>query len=146
MSVKDADLDMAGTRDPKKDFNDLLEFAGELQDRCDQSSQRLLSYRTAASGLVIGAVTIGVAIGSFADLGRFSALSATSAAVLGIMYGASIELVLARKVATRLRRDRRALSEVLDLLRAVESSLAELEQLTPLGRAKLRVQLSRFDI
>lgn len=146
MSVKDADLHTSGTGDPKKDFNDLLDLAGQLQDKCDRNSQRLLHYRFAEGAFLGSAVAVAVLVSLFSGFGESGALYVTLGAILGIVYAAPLEFVLARKVATHLRRDRRSLSEVVELLRDAERSLAEHEQLTPLERARLRVQFSRFDI
>ena len=146
MSVKDADLHTSGTGDPKKDFNDLLDLAGQLQDKCDRNSQRLLYYRFMVGAFVVGGIAGAVLMSLLTYSQTTRALYAASAATLGIGYAASIELILGRKVAMRLRRDRRALSEVVELLRDAERSLALHEQLSPLERARLRVQFSRFDI
>ena len=146
MSVKDTDLSTSEVRDPRKDFDDLLELARDLQDDCDRSSQRVLMYRMAAGALVVACIAFPLFLGITPGFTERIAAYAVSGALVGLAYAVLVELVLVRKMSQRLRRDQRALSEVVELLRAAERSIAEREDLSALERAKLRVQFSRFDI
>ena len=53
---------------------------------------------------------------------------------------------LVRKVVIQRNRDRRSLSEVVELLLSTERSVAKEVGFSALERAKLKIQLSRFDI
>ena len=126
----------------QKEFDDLLDLAERLQEKCDRDGQRVSFYRTFQAALVLYGV-IGIAL--FATTMSFSP-TRMSFIAFGVLYAAGSEYLIVRKVLVRRNHDRRALSEVVELLRSTERSVAKDVGFSALERARLRIQLSRFDI
>lgn len=144
MSVESSDRPKAESRDPKSDFFELLKLADDLQDKCDRSAQRIFFSRVLGFTACAALTAAGVAF-SITNV-KYTVAYTLLGLLAGAVYAAVIELQLARRVTTRLKRDERALSEVVELLRETERSVAEQERLTPLERARLRLEMSRFGI
>lgn len=60
-------------------------------------------------------------------------------------YAFAFEAVVARRYRSRMERERRALYEVVGLVREVEQAQSIDEDWSPLQRAEFRIRLSRFD-
>jgi hypothetical protein len=89
---------------------------------------RLVVPRTEGGGTVLVQVVSGVITGGSAAL----------------MFIFALQVVLRMK--RHLRRDQRALYEIVGMLREIESALAQRNQLSALERAEIRIRLARFDI
>lgn len=77
------------------------------------------------------------------------ALAYSCGPALACVYATLVSLAAAasaRASRSRAHRDRRAALEAVGVLRELESVVADKAQLSALGRASLRVRLSRFDI
>ena len=130
----------------QKEFDDLLDLAETLQGEYDRVAQRVSFYRVLQGTMVMLGVFAGVILSSItATSSPAFLLYAAVCSLAGGSYAAGIEYIV-RKVVVQRNRDRRALSEVVELLRSTERSVAKDEGLSALERAKLKIQLSRFDI
>ena len=142
--VNDVEDKSGGRR--QKDFDALLDLAETLQEKCDRDGQRVLVYR-----LVETVLTVFLCVVSVALLSHTGAIPLVYSAVgIGCMLSGGLGLFcveyLLHKIAVWTDRDRRALSEVVELLRSTERSVAKDVGFSALERARLRIQLSRFDI
>ncbi len=146
MSVESSDHPKIDSPDSKSEFFELLKLADELQDKCDHSAQRVLLYRavevTAVAALV---ATVGMLFLVNSDVDRAMG-HGLLALLFGLLYAAGVEFQLVSRVRRRLRRDERALSAVVELLRETERSFAEQNHLSRLERARLKLEMSRFGI
>lgn len=131
----------------QKEFDDLLDLAEKLQENCDRGGQRLLFNRMVEAAALLG-VVVGsgiIATGTHSSDPIAIALLVAYVACVGL-FVTNNEYLKVRKILVRTKRDHRALSEVVELLRSTERSMAKDEGLSVLERARLRIQLSRFDI
>lgn len=126
------------------DFRRLLDLADTIQSSHEASERRIATFRFAEALALIGAVLI-AALGAMADYNseRLSAL--VIAAFVGVAVAAAHVFML-RRLQIRAYRDRRALDEVVPLLRELEALTARDEGWSPIERAEYRIRLSRFDI
>jgi hypothetical protein len=129
----------------KKDFDDLLKLAVTLQEQCDRATQRIFVFRMGQAAIILIGLFLGAVFPFYIAGGRFALQSELGGIVVALGYAAAMECIL-RKITTRRKRDQRAVREVVELLRDTERSVAVDQDLSVLQRAKLRVQLSRFDI
>lgn len=121
----------------------LLALAEELDDKVRAVERRIDAYQLLSALLAVSSLVVA----AFAMLGRFE-LPATFS-VLGIAYILLTIVMLWRVIRTTSRRieaDRRALREVLAVLREFEQVVAHREQWSPLQRAEYRIRLSRFGV
>jgi hypothetical protein len=107
-----------------------------------------LANYNALRAILAGAI---FAIGAIAVtvLHKYGYASQFAVAGGALLYVAIIELYTRpnlRKLQRLQRRDRRALSDLLSLLREVEPSLMKDEEWSPLDRAQFKIRLARFDI
>ncbi len=128
----------------------LLSFAEQLAKDCEQYErrQKLLVLLYASSSVL---ATLAVSGMLFLLLNYGLAETRTACIFLLtftlIMVMVSLNLRLHFPFAVKqLRRDRRALLEIADLLREVEKALAERNNLSVLERAAFRIRLARLDI
>jgi hypothetical protein len=123
----------------------LLDLAETLQDEYESGVRRLVVWRLyQALSVVLSLVAAGVLL---ALNGHDKVLLASTAVVVGLIYVGMIEVLLrTRGIARHIARDRRALRQVVDLIREVEQASAVAERWPPLQRAEFRIRLSRFDI
>jgi hypothetical protein len=126
----------------RDDLERLLRLAEQLRDKTEASLRRVELFRTLEFFLA-GTAALAVAGASFVDL-PFRQLSGGVGVVSGL-YVVLLELFVSR-LRRRVRPDRAALSEVVHLLREIESAVAEKRDWSPIERAEFRIRLSRFDI
>jgi hypothetical protein len=124
----------------RKEIFRILDTADYLQDRIDQKSRQ--------ADLALGAVALLGAMG-----GLFA--TATNRAEfqqVTILVGAYLTVVLAaasfirKRSVHAIRRDKRALAEIVGLIRETRTAGAFQEAFSTLEDAELRIRLSRFDI
>lgn len=130
----------------QKEFDALLDLAETVQALCDRVGQRVSFYRMSEVAMVllglIGAVPFAVGM-SLSSTGTLTCL--VTGIAVGGLFAAYVEY-LVREFVVQRNRNRRALSEIVELLRSTERSIAKDESFSALERARLRIQLSRFDI
>lgn len=141
------DVEDKSTGRRQKEFDDLLELAERLQEDCDRVEQRVSLYRLSQVAIVL---SVAIVVWLYAATMGSPLTNALAYAMiiftLGGLYTAGIAHIQVRKLVVRRGRDRSRLSEVVELLRSTERSVAKDEGLSVLERARLRIQLSRFDI
>ena len=129
--------------DDREDLDRLLSLAEEMRDKLDYGLRRLDLLRLMqllCGSTAVFAIAIGFLLG-------FDSYRFTSAGVGGIMLLYTLmSQVLIQRLRVRMRPDRRALSEVIGILRETESAVASENDWSPLERAEFRIRLSRFEI
>ncbi len=128
------------------DFEKLLDLAEELKDKCDNAKQRIARYRT-SQFIMAASFIFNLSLALLITLQAGASLSLAYKATTAFFMVISVVVVLVtelrlRKINQDCLPDRRALKEVVGLLREVES----VESKSPLERAYFRIRLSRFDI
>jgi hypothetical protein len=144
MTVEAGFLHEPGT-DLGDEMRRLLSLAETIQVSLDAASRRVAYWRTIQAAAVLVAVAtagVGLATSSSSSL-RVSLLIA--AVTVGATYAGMVNRLVQRAVM-QADRDRRALSQVVDLLRETEGSFAKKEHWSTLERAEFRIRLSRFDV
>jgi|SRR5580700_10461872 hypothetical protein len=130
----------------------LLELAETLQGKREETMALILQAERSSQvrALITFAVAIVVVLGAWIYTREvaIAILGGTVAFVLAAaLYtwagGSKSSLSLLK---SNLRRDERALFQVVDLLRETQQSLADSENWSTLQRAEFRIRLSRFDI
>lgn len=123
------------------EFDRMLLLAEELQARCDHLDNRVRFVGWVGSTMVLATFAGGL---YFTSRGEW---------VIGVVFGApafiSATILLALLQARprrHLARDRRALAEIVELLRETQVGLGYQGVLTPFETAQIRIRLSRFDI
>lgn len=120
----------------------LLGLAEEIQERYEFLSRRSYFARFVFTGTAIfGLLSVYLSLLA-TDIP--SAYVAAGASLFGVYLGAMFSLY-ARRLAQGLSRESRALHEVVQVVREVESAHAIEENWLPLERAEFRIRLSRFD-
>jgi Flp pilus assembly protein TadB len=126
----------AASADPLDELRRLLELAETIQDRYEFLQRRLYVVRAAQLGLVAAAAVVAIATNV-----RVYAAAIGGAA----LYAALVEVLLRRNLERRVARERRALAEVVELVREVEGASSLANRWSALERAEFRIRLSRFD-
>jgi hypothetical protein len=136
--VPPADADDRALGGAKDELRRLLDLAEEVQERYELIQRRILAMRAVQlSVFVVTAVAL--------YFSRAAGLTDASWIVpIGFTYLAGIELIIRRRLEQRLRRELRAMQEVVELLRETERSQAR--GMNALDRAEFRIRLSRFDV
>ena len=138
-----------GHEEPRKLYQEadkLLGLAERLQEKCEEYERR--SWSLLAMG-VIAAMLIATLAILVSPLPLFSGpfLYALVGLACVFVFALGCGLYLARvELQRQLRRERRALHGIVDMLREVEKGVAERNNLSALERAEFRIRLSRFDI
>jgi hypothetical protein len=132
------------------EFEKLLDLEEELKDKCDNMEQQinkslvfLILVTVPILGLVFFVIN-NIVNRESSSLNTFQ-ISITIVAAILITLGLPIFVRMIRNIKKLQRNfdlDRKALKEVIGLLREVES----VETKSPLERAYFRIKLSRFDI
>jgi hypothetical protein len=135
--------------DPREiaELNSLLELADDLQTRVDAAERTMLVTRLTQLGVVmLGGATAVVILLSNTVFSQFSAAAAAALLVVTatVTYAALIQLTLVARTRKRLRRNVRALAEVVTIVQG--AAFSAMTGATVLERASLAVRLSRFDI
>ncbi len=128
------------------DLEKLLKLAEDLDAKSQQEERQLLLHLSIAAACIPGLLVLSLWLVGMESLDR----PLKYALVTGAGVYCSIFIPLASQLVWRayknLARDRRALTEIVDMLREVEYTIAHREQLSALERAAFRIRLSRFDI
>jgi hypothetical protein len=131
----------------------LLKLAEDLQSMCEKTSESIRRYErrgqtTAVVGLAV-AVTVSVSTWTYLH-GTAIAVPIAVGFIVFLLVVALAPWVSGKGdlagLKSRLRRDERALFEVVALLRETQDKLAESEGWGKLQQAEFRIRLSRFDI
>jgi hypothetical protein len=127
------------------DFEKLLDLAEELKDKCENTKRRADLFRL-FEVIVIALIGL-LVLFKFLNSSPISFESSTARLIFAttLIYSIVVALVFEvkiRQIRLKLLPDRKALAEVVSLLREVES----VESKSPLERAYFRIRLSRFDI
>ena len=128
-----------------KEADKLLQFAEELEEKCEQYENKMWTSLAISASIV--AALIGRAIyltygGSPGDPHSLWLAFAFFYATLVLLY-----LLLSRaRLRRKLTRDRRALYRIVDMLRELEMGIVRSDALSTLEQVEFRIRLSRFDI
>ena len=128
-----------------REVDKLLGMAEKLEKDCE-ARERWLAIRFLFVCVAMGLIALGAIAIPWVELtGSIRILLAVVVSVVS-----AVVLLLSLGSITRsqklLRRDRRALREIIAMLREIEPSMAEEMKLNALARAEFRIRLSRFDI
>jgi hypothetical protein len=133
---------------PSDDADKLLHLAEELQERYEGEKRRAEMYAmviATAGAVMIGGIAVGVTsipLELFGSVGLIVAVCSSLYLLLLVLFtGWRIN-----RISLRVDRERRALHTVVDMLRELESAIAEEKGYTALQRAEFRIRLSRFGI
>lgn len=128
----------------------LLEFAEELQDKCDLAEESIYRLRiievlaiifiTFVGGILVIQPTLTALMIGFRKGMLFAAIAAST--IVSIW---SIENSI-RHIRYRRSRDQRPLYQIVEFLRETSGALAAKEQWSTLDRTQFQIRLSRFDI
>ncbi len=118
----------------------MLVIAEQFQQRCDALNFRIQVIGLGGVIMMVSAVTIGVYFGSSAQWIR-----AAGFALAGLFISGSTLGMAQAQPKRQLARDKRALGEIVQLLRETEAGLMY-QGMTPFELAQIRIRLSRFDI
>lgn len=129
------------------DFEKLLNLAEELKSRCDSIKQQIsiFWFYQIASAVFLAGVSLAILLDVLAKDPLTMSLIWRLTVTVGFTILVCIVIlcaVKARQLRQLLEPERKALTEVIGLLREVES----VESKSPLERAYFRIRLSRFDI
>jgi uncharacterized membrane protein YhaH (DUF805 family) len=135
----------SGTNSPLfQEAEKLLKMAEELNEKSERTERRLYMY---AFMVVTTIFAIFSMLFTFQEL--FNYPDNPFLVVLIFFYTGTLIAagsLLVMRVMKRRKRDQRALYEIVDMLRELEHSMMEREQISQLERAEFRIRLSRFDI
>ena len=127
------------------ELEELLHYAEALQDACDMRAAKIASVR--AASFTLGTLLMSGSVGAtwlFGPAEGIVVAIIAGATIFGLIFLLSEYVV--RSVLRQQRRDRRALREVVFILREVEPSLAEEQRWSTLERVNFRLRISRFEI
>jgi hypothetical protein len=135
----------SGTKSPLfPEAEKLLRMAEELNENCERQERRLYMYGFSVVSAIVAIISV---LFTFREM--FNNQGNASLIVLILFYTVAMLAAgtfLVMRVLKRRRRDQRALYEIVDMLRELEHSMMEREQVSQLERAEFRIRLSRFDI
>jgi formate hydrogenlyase subunit 3/multisubunit Na+/H+ antiporter MnhD subunit len=141
------------SKSKRKDLEGLLKLAEELQEKYEYASRRISWGRLGQVGSTVlvffastwfvykSSLTQGSLNGNFLFI---VSIIVFSIAIVGniLLY----EFSIIQPAKRRIKRDVRALAEVVELLRETESVITKAEDWSALERAEFRIRLSRFGI
>jgi hypothetical protein len=122
----------------------LLKMAEELNENCEQVERRLYVYGFTIVSAIFAIVSVLFTFWEVFNNPGYAFLIVLVLFYTFMLVAAGSFLVM--RVLKRRRRDQRALYEIVDMLRELEHSMMERENISPLERAEFRIRLSRFDI
>jgi len=122
----------------------LLRLAEELQDKCEQYERRLWMLVAICLMMTVFAAA-GASLAIALPKDSFYRTLLTPGGILVAIAPFYLYYVIAR-TSGPLRRERRALHSIVDMLRGLEKGIAEKNNLSTLERAEFRIRLSRLDI
>ena len=126
-------------------LEDLLQVAEGLDRDCSRQESARTLRNFVAAFLVLAVVLGGV---GFLAAPWGPEVKAGLGGALGLALGITLTFWanMTARAGKETRRDRRALNEMVNILRELEPALAERYRLSALERAFLRIRLARFDI
>lgn len=131
------------------DLNRLLELAEVLQMSLEHSGRRVVIVRLFEGMTVLVAFGLGAVVG-FGSWGSINSGARIGLALIPIVIGTAVavqfHLMVSPAALRRKNADRRALVDVLKLLRETIGVISSNEQWSPLERAEFQIRLARFDI
>lgn len=129
-------------RSEMRELTDLLDVAERIQASYESATRREGLWRL-LEGMAFAAAS---ALLLFGILSSGPTLPIAVGTVGIVVYVFFADAVVVQRIRRRSKRDRRALREVLDLVREVGGFAAVDEDWTPLQRAEFKIRLSRFEI
>jgi hypothetical protein len=124
------------------DTRELFRMVRDIATSVRQGQSRVLMMRFASTTVLLATVGVSFFLGATQGFERL----AIAPTLIAFLYVAAFEIMVRARYLRTIRRDQRALAEVLSLLRETESLLATTGQWTALDRARFRIEVSRFDI
>lgn len=133
----------------KEDLENLLKLAEELDEKCSKAISNIRKVRI----LQVIAVIIPLIILNrnmfflFTDLSLIEKLGVIAINLFIFLFSIFLfQTLFINDFKKQFSADKRALTEVLQLLRETSNSIAEQENWSVLSRAEFRIRLSRFDL
>jgi hypothetical protein len=125
----------------------LLTLAEELQEKIDANTGRVTNLILMGIGVVF-LLTFVYTFAAIIAPGEYAAVRRAATAGMAAYAGGAIALLALREMRTRqqIRRDERALYEIVDILREIEAGVARNFGLSVMERAEIRIRLSRLGI
>lgn len=127
--------------DVRQELESMVRLAEDIQRRCDEEDGRRQLYTVFTTSLFFGGIS---ASAYFIVNSRWPVVPyiVVPLVLTTLLLQARIQLGPRR----RLERDRRALREIVSLLRETEQALGHQGAFLPFEQAQLRIRLSRFDL
>jgi hypothetical protein len=123
----------------------LLRLAERLQGQCEGAELRVVKASWILAGLLL-TVVCGFGFWRFWSSGPSEYLWLIALPPLYACAAGGYFLSMRFKTKRRLQNDRRAVHAIVDMLRDIESAIAQQNNLTALERAEFQIRLARFDI
>ena len=141
-----------GANSAEQTGHDELTEVMKLAERLQASVENLSLRRTAAIFLALGVGILGALIfyvlfgvGPFRlQFPQFAVLPSV-VVIFGFITG-TVMAILGERLRVQLKRDKRALDQVVSLLQEMQSVYMQAEQWSPLKQALFRIQMARFDV
>ncbi len=127
----------------------LLKLAEDLETKCQNWERQLIFYIMRAAAVLVMSGSILFVLCTL--MGRLLYENNLIWLLVAIVFFVAVCVVCVgyytwQITRRHLRRDQRALFEIVGILREVESAIAQQAELSALERAEFRIRLSRFDI
>jgi hypothetical protein len=139
-------VDYSAGRD---DLEKLLVLAEQLQRQSEETSMQFtkqILFTGFALAVGCSSILLGAMRFDFIWKLGINALPVLVLLVACVMLGITYVQLISLKASRRVRRDRRALAEIVELLRETSGVIARRDAWSKLDEAEFRIRLSRFDV
>ena len=132
--------------DSVHEMEKILALAEQTQEEIDSLTRRIISLRGVMVLLVVAGSIVAIIFGTLGDVPTLTRSMVFILPFILMVYVGFAEVYVVRRLVRRKYQQKRALSELVSLVREIFGGLAHRGQWSALKKAEFRIRLSRFDI